>query len=96
VRVHQLDTNQERLDAGDDEKQECEKDVEKADAFVIDGGDPVVERLHPRPAFTLRVWNRDHIGSHRLVSWVRRLLERPHVTDERVEIGVVEFHRRHQ
>src|SRR5271167_2915826 len=38
VRMHELDTNDERFDSTDDEKQQSRDNVENSQSFVIDGG----------------------------------------------------------
>jgi hypothetical protein len=57
VRVHQLDANDERLDAGNGQEDEGEQDVEQSDPLVIDRRHPRVQRLAPRRLLNPRALN---------------------------------------
>ena len=61
VRVHQLDADDERLDAGNDEEEEREQDVQQPDPLVIDGRHPRVKRLAPGGRLNPRALNGDHV-----------------------------------
>jgi hypothetical protein len=61
VRIHQLDADDERLQAGNREEHEREENVEQADPLVIDGGHPPVQDLAPGGCLNPGALNRDHV-----------------------------------
>ena len=61
VRVHQLDANDQRFNAGDHEEAQGVEDIENAEPFVIDRGHPLVQGLCPWLCRALEIFNGDRI-----------------------------------
>jgi hypothetical protein len=61
VRVHQLDAHDDGFDSGDDQENQRVKDIENAQALVIDCRHPLMQSLDPWPVRSFRGLNGHYI-----------------------------------
>ncbi len=71
MRADQLNTHDPRFYSADHEKQKPVDYVQCAEPLVIDGGNPLVERIHKGTRYRLRPWHYDGISRHPAISPAR-------------------------
>ena len=93
--MHQLDANDERFDSADHEKQQSVENVENAEPLVIDRGHPLVKRRRPMACSSICTPG-IVIAFDDIVGLQLPLAKRLHITHDRIQIRVAQFHGRHQ